>query len=222
MAAQIGQMADGFSCASVTVTADGAIRVSGVVSAAEDLDQLRSLAASFGDSGRINLDGVAVLAWLHAWPQCSDLAKVLADTVAQHPGTAPRLDFKIPSLVYKKGDKLVIAATATGAFEGYLYVDYFDNAGDVYHLLPTPGTHNNKLRAGQRVTVGGDQYEIDAPFGPNLVIAISSPTPLFPLPDDEKADVYLPALTKALATAASDAPGEPPVAAYTLINTVAR
>jgi eukaryotic-like serine/threonine-protein kinase len=222
MAARIREVADGLSCASMTVTvaADGAIHVWGFVSGAEDLDQLRSVAGSSGDSGQLNLDGAVV----YDGSGCRKVVKILADKAPpSRQGTAPRLDFNIPSLVYKGGDKLLIAASATSAFDGYLYVDYFDREGNVIHLLPARDNPNNELRAGQRVRVGSDQYVIGPPFGPDLVVAISSPTPLFPLRTDlETADFYLPVLTKALTDAANDARDAPPIVSYTLINTVAR
>jgi hypothetical protein len=137
--------------------------------------------------------------------------------------TAPRLQFNNPSLVYKAGDKLIVQASATAAFDGYLYVDYLDNEGTVLHLLPVPEHPNNQIRAGQRLTLGGERYEIGTPFGPNLIVAISSPKRLFPpRTEEENAKVYLPVLTKALRAAAADPNGARVVATYTLINTVAR
>jgi Domain of unknown function (DUF4384) len=222
MAAQMRQVADGLSCASMSVriAADGAIQISGFVPVAEDLDQLRSVASSRGDSGQVNLDDVVV----YHGSRCREVTKLLADTAAPpRAGTAPRLDFNNPSLIYKDGDKLVITASMTSAFGGYLYVDYLDHAGGVFHLLPALDNPDNKLRAGQQVTVGGDRYRIGPPFGPDLVIAISSPSRLFPVRTDaESAYVYLPVLRKALTAAASGARDESAIAAYTLINTVAR
>ena len=134
---------------------------------------------------------------------------------AVNPSSAPHLDFNIPSLVYKDGDKLIVEATATPEYEGYLYVDFLDSEGAVLHLLPAPEHRDNHLRPNQKLRLGGDVYAIGAPYGPNLVVAISSPKRLFaPRPEQqETANAYLPVLSNALREAAGGPASQRPVAA---------
>ncbi|HLH48186.1 MAG TPA: DUF4384 domain-containing protein, partial [Roseiarcus sp.] len=167
------------------------------------------------------------------WPHC-EVIKLLQDrATAENEAAAPRLQFNIPSLVYKAGDTLVVTATATTAYDGYLYVDYLDNDANVIHLLPAPQHLVNAMKGGQSVTIGAPKtggrkgervYEISEPFGPNLIIAISSPKPLFaPRSDEvENAKTYLPVLTAALKAAAAGADGKRVMATHAFINTVPR
>jgi eukaryotic-like serine/threonine-protein kinase len=218
--AQIRQATEGFPCAEIkpTVTDARDVRLEGFVSSSDDLDKLRSALAGIPDLGPVGLDSLKI----YGWPHC-EVIKLLDETAAPaRPGTAPRLAFNISSLVYKDGDKLIVQANATSAYDGFLYVDYLDSEGTVLHMLPAPEHPDNRLRAEQGLRLGGDLYAIGAPFGPNLVVAISSPKRLFPprAEQQESARAYLPVLTKALEAAASSGPR--PVAAYTLISTVAR
>ena len=122
-------------------------------------------------------------------------------------------------------------ATATNRFDGYLYVDYIDNGGDVVHLFPTPRRPDNRVRAGEQVTLGvpksraepGERfYVIGPPFGPNMILVTSSPVPLFDRQraEAEKAADYVPALDAAMAAARGRGDGPAPVADYLFIDTV--
>ena len=90
---------------------------------------------------------------------------------------------------------------------------------------------NNFVKAGQQVSIGTTDanasseervYEISEPFGPNLIIAISSPKPLFEGQGEEAepADQYLRALQARLSLMASTPAGKELSSAYTLIDTV--
>jgi eukaryotic-like serine/threonine-protein kinase len=217
--AQIGSIAKDFTCSELKPTAtDADLRLEGFVSSANDLERLRSTLIAMPAVGPVPLDRVQV----YGWPHCEVIKLVDEKAAPTRPDLAPRLSFNIPSLIYKDGDKLIIQASASPAYDGYLYVDYLDSEGTVLHMLPAPEHPDNHLRAEQSVRVGGDLYAIGAPFGPNLLVAISAPKRLFPAraEQQENARTYLPVLTKALDALASS--GARPVATYTLINTVAR
>jgi serine/threonine protein kinase len=217
---QIGEATKGFTCAELkpTVTDAADIRIEGFVSSANDLDRLRSTLIGMPALGPVPLDRVQV----YGWPHCEVIKLIDETATPARPDMAPRLSFNIPSLVYKDGDKLIIQASASPGFDGYLYVDYLDSEGTVLHMLPAPEHSDNHVRAEQSLRVGGDLYAIGAPFGPNLVVAISSQKRLFPprAEQQESARTYLPVLTKALEAVTSSSTR--PVATYTLINTVAR
>lgn len=228
--AQIRAATSGYQCADIdaSLSADDRLALKGFVSSAGDLAKLRAAVAGMGA-----LRQVAENVSVYIWPHCA-VVKLL-QSVAQPsvPGTAPQIRFNNPSLVYHAGDTLVVHVTATPAYDGYLYVDYLDNEGNVVHMLPTALKPDNAVKAGQEVTLGAPKeggkggarvYEISEPFGPNLVVAISTPRPLFPQRSKEVENIkdYLPVLTHALETAAT-APGDRhPIGAFTVISTVAR
>ena len=117
---------------------------------------------------------------------------------------AVTLETNQPDLDFTEGEMLVIYATASAAFSGYLYVDFFDTAGDVVHMLPSPIASDHAVSAGQQLTLGGQPcpecYEISPPHGRNMVIAISSSAPLFDeiRPEVESSNDYLPELRAGL------------------------
>ena len=120
----------------------------------------------------------------------------------------------------------MIRATSSRLYDGYLYIDFIDKQGSVYHLFPTTQRPDNSVFAGQEITVGGGPggnpgelaLTISPPFGTDMIIAISSPEPLFPEPREfeEPASTYLQVLSEAL-TAVSGG-SEQPVASYVFIT----
>jgi serine/threonine-protein kinase len=82
----------------------------------------------------------------------------------------------------------------------HLYVAYFMKSGEVAHLVPSA-----QHPAGARVRLGDPApgfpgWEIDEPFGTDLMVVIASEQPLFPgrRPFLEAQDAYLGALAAAL------------------------
>jgi serine/threonine protein kinase len=224
--AQIKAATQGYRCADVrtALTDRRELRLFGFVSTAGDLAQLR-----LATSGIPDLAAVTSTVAVYEWPHC-EVVKVLGRAaVAAHDTAAPGLQFNLPGLVYKGGDTLIVRARETSAYSGYLYVDYFDNEGNAVHMLPTALRPKNTLRAGEEIVLGAPKqgakpgeriYEIGEPFGPNLVVAIASPKPLFPRRSEEaeSAENYLPVLAGALEAAAKGS--DPPVVTYAFISTV--
>lgn len=108
------------------------------------------------------------------------------------------------------GDLITINQTMPG-FSGYLQTDYFSNDGTVLHLYPTPTDAAQQYAAGATKTLGdpthgGATWQVSAPYGTDLIIAIASSQPLFAAlrPQDENASDYLPALRSALQNVASN------------------
>ena len=86
---------------------------------------------------------------------------------------------------------------AAAAFDGYLYVDYIDDEGNVLHFLPSPRFENNSVRARQKILLGRKpKFMVGPPHGESMFIAISSDKPLFDelRPEIEPVEQYLPAL----------------------------
>lgn len=103
-------------------------------------------------------------------------------------GDEASIEFNKPDRVYREGELLMVYVQASKAFNGYLYVDYFDSVGNAVHMFPNPLKPDNAVEAGARITLGTDNanehpderhYEIVPPHGRNMIVAISSLTPLF-------------------------------------------
>ena len=210
MRATLQQILSGYSCAGLSgqLGSDLNGTVSGFVETAADAARLKAQLANLGDA-RFTTD-VAV----RGKPYCNVL-KTLATDTREQASVAPAIQLDRSSAVYKVGQVLTVKATA--ARSGLLYVDYIDPSGQVVHLLPNPVEPQNRVNAGQQVLLGKPKgsngpndrvYEISPPYGPNMIVAISSTEPLFPSarPEVEDAKTYLPALQERLqALAASNA-----------------
>jgi hypothetical protein len=231
LAAQVGRAVDSFRCADVkpSLVGDHDVRLTGFVSSGEELSRLLTATSTVANIGRIDDGGVGIYPLSHC--KLVKLVNELAAPTSALP--APRLQFNNPDLVYKGGDALIVNASGTTAYSGYLYVDYLDNEGNVVHMLPMQLHPDNRMTPGQVITLGtqstggkaGERiYQIDAPYGPNLIVAIASPKPLFRkarVEEQESAELYLSALAQELKAAAADPGGGHLVATYTMFNTAA-
>ena len=231
LAAQVGRAVDSFQCADVkpSLVGDHDVRLTGFVSSGEELSRLLTATSSVANIGRIDDGGVGIYPLSHC--KLVKLVNELAAPTSALP--APRLQFNNPDLVYRGGDTLIVNASGTTAYSGYLYVDYLDNEGNVVHMLPMQLHPDNRMKPGQVITLGtqstggkaGERiYQIDAPYGPNLIVAIASPKPLFRkarVEEQESAELYLSALAQELKAAAADPGGGRLVATYTMFNTAA-
>ena len=211
----------GYSCAdlSVTLTARDQIKVAGVVSSVDQLERLRTELAQITEVQDIDQ---SVL--VHGWPICRALEILGKRTVADGAGAqGPLVLPKDHAAIYQGGDAMVIEALARQHYQGYLYVDFLQNDGQVVHLLPHQGRADNLIKPGHRVVMGdrGQRYEIGAPFGTDMLVAIVSPVPLFDelRPQVEPADAYFDALDLALEQANSQGYGRDLFSGYSFIKT---
>ena len=104
-------------------------------------------------------------------------------------------------------------------FKGEMHVDYIDRAGNVQHLYPQLADPKQHLSAdpphvftpGEALAIGdpGPEkpgWQVDEPYGTDMIIAVASEEPLFDKPrpaNVEKAATYLRDLKKALDTVQS-------------------
>lgn len=145
------------------------------------------------------------------WPFCAFLRLAAG---GGGPGTAGLL-LNRPDGVYHEGDLLVVDVTTALERPGYLYVDFIDHEGTVFHLLPQALEAGNRVAPGglERVRLGTEDeagephrraYPVVPPFGPAMLLSHLTEQPLFPALRDEAepSSVYLPALEQALATRA--------------------
>jgi hypothetical protein len=216
-----------FQCASTTadLSSEGNLSISGFVSNWEDLNKIRLEMGRLEGVTNFNED-LAV----HPWPFCEMLEMLQRH---QSPGIAPslqtRLELNNPDSRYKQGDYLVVSATVGSTSDGYLYLDYLDSDGNVVHMLPSPKRLQNDVHAGQKVVVGSEgpdprgyySYEIQPPYGPGLIVAITSPQVLFDTSlggHIETAAEYLPALRTALQATTMDNSPEGVIATFQFIE----
>ena len=137
------------------------------------------------------------------------------------------------SLPYFEGEALIVTVTAAASFDGFLYVDLFDAQGNVIHLFPTAARNENRVLAGEELTIGttrerarpGERYyEVEAPFGRNMMVAVSSVRPLFNTvrPEVEPATSYLADLQQRLRDSQAAMSGSEVMTSYEVIVTSAR
>lgn len=130
----------------------------------------------------------------------------LADPFA---APAARLALALAGGAHRLADGQLIEPQLTlPDYSAYLEVDYLSSDHSVYHLHPTPTDADRLFAAGAHVTLGtpapGFQgWTAGTPYGRDMIIAIASSTPLFAKlrPQSEAAQVYIPALAKAIAAA---------------------
>src|SRR5215470_16702988 len=203
----------GFQCAkmSARVSQSGDIDVTGYVASDADEQQLIGRLQVLPDVGHIN-NQVAVMP-----PPLCDALGIIGDSTSTrlNDPTGPQIDPGGALGTYFNGQSLRIGVTATSLFKGYLYVDYVDGAeGYVVHLFPNDLRRNNAMEAGAKVDIGTlpeevEGYRVGKPFGRSLIIAVSTPEPLFTTlrPSPEKADAakrYLAEMRRQLQRVAAD------------------
>ena len=182
------------SCARVTVEKQGDQNVLwGFVASNGDLAFVRRLAAAIPNTA-IGKIGVA------PWPQC-EVLQTLETALGNQ--DAAQIDIG-PSNRLHAGDTLRIAIQPPSQIS-FLYVSYIQADGSVVHLVQPAGIAPQPTLPGDTLVFGDgaqgrDLFTIDAPFGRELIIAITSRSPLFeqPLPDRMSEREYLSALRRAL------------------------
>ena len=203
---EVNEVLGGFQCSglSATLTDDLRVMVTGYLAGDDDLRQMLNALSSVN-----GVRGVIESTSIRPWPFCAAIGVLEAQAgIGQGRGHGPIIRPNNDSLIYQQNDSLVIRATAASEFEGYLYVDFIDKEGNVYHLFPTDIRPENRVSAGGMIVVGGGpggfpgdpHLVINPPFGTDMILAISTPVRLFdePRPFTEPASTYLQALSDGL------------------------
>jgi hypothetical protein len=168
-------------------------------------------------------------------PQCGALSGISTVGLPQSTDqiTNPLLlgaDAQARVLSYSGGEKLFFDLTAPD-YPAYVYVDYFDAAGDVIHLSPNATVPLQVARPKSALRVGtnspedpGLQITVGPPYGQEIAVAFAASSPLYEglRPLSEAAPGYLDFLREQIATAKAqdtDFKGE---WVYFLIETQAR
>lgn|GEM_PF-294354 len=216
----------GYDCARVetALADDGRVVLSGFVRSDADRDRLRTQVAAVA-----GVAGVAGELAVRPWPFCEAIGILHDHAALDAAETRPTIALNADSATYRTGDPLVVTVTATPDFDGYLYVDSIDREGGVIHLLPEELRPRNDVHAGEPVVLGTDsepgpnqrQWIVARPIGTKMIIALSSPVPLFAdlRPVEETAGDYLPDLEESLAEIVRLGGGDLP-ASFTFLETV--
>lgn len=211
----------GFDCAGLDaiVSAAGRISVSGYVGSADAKARLSSAIADIPGA-----TGASVTPAVRPWPHCAVLNVLDAHTRVDRDGTfGLSITPNSQSLTYRDGERMFIDVSNASLFDGHLSVSFIDKEGNVVHLFPMPLLPDNAVSSGESVALGAErEYLIGPPFGDDMLIAISSPTPLFATPraEVESAADYLPALARALESSDAANRGQEPISQYVFITSV--
>jgi eukaryotic-like serine/threonine-protein kinase len=221
-----GEALKGFQCAgpSAHVSPAGDIELTGYVASEADKQQAAAQMRNLPNVGSVN-NQLAVM----GPPLCEALGILHDETHSRltDPGV-PRIDPGGALGTYFLGDAARIRVNATSLYDGYLYIDYLDgNDKSVIHLSPNELRPSAAVAAGKQVDIGADRsieyYPIQGKPGIGLVIAISTPVPLFnglrprqELESDTKA--YLAELRRQLQRLSADGYQNSLLASYTVLT----
>lgn len=186
--------------------------ISGYVREESDIHRIK---AAIGDKD-VKLD-VA----LRPWPQCEALM-TLRDPLKDE----GKPQVMLPAASYKDGDTLSFKV-GMAPFEGYLHVAYVQADGNVVNLVQQGRANIQTIGRGTEMTFGDGvdgraKFTVSEPYGREMVIAISSASPLFPEPRPtvEVERTFLSALRAAiLARPDPNLPERRISAAYALLET---
>ncbi len=201
LAERVEQRLQTHACADLSVTQlrDGAVRVSGFVSTAEDVPRVQREVRATPGVGEASFD-----LRLRLWPHC-EVVEILKPYQARNREMGHGLKVAASSAhkgLLREGDPVRFQVTAPN-FDGYLWIDYYTADGAVMHL--NAGRGQRRVRAGEVVELGRDipsSWLAAPPFGTVLLTALSSPMPFgegMERPPFELASAYLQRLRESLA-----------------------
>ncbi len=211
----------GFDCSTLTATLSKDLRIviSGHVANDADLARLQEQVTTLSGLGTIENKTMVL-----GRPFCQPLEILQAKAAAGlDPRVLPTVGPHNHGAFYRENESLVVEATATTLFSGYLYIDMVQKDGTVVHMRPVALAQKSKVKAGERVLVGleGQKFTVAPPFGTDMLLVMSSPEPLFDAarPQVENAAEYFSALRAAMAKAEARDVGRPVVSNYFFLKT---
>jgi hypothetical protein len=128
------------------------------------------------------------------------------------------LDLQREPVLYE-GEDLVVDIE-TPRYPAYLYLDYVQQGGTIGHVAHGPADEAPDQPSDRFPYDTG--FEIEAPFGREMMVLIASPEPLCPtLPPSsfERAEDYLPLLRRRIEETLATRPDLPMAASYVFIGT---
>lgn len=205
----------GLECARVqTVQREGKSIVTGFVSSRADLERVAEQASA---------SQIAVEVVLRPWPQCEVL---LTLETALSQAQRPTVQIANTGKAADAGNYLRFTVT-TPAYPSFLHVAYIQANGSVVHLVQPENISLTAYPPSSKIVLGdpagqGPKFKITPPYGREMLVVISSRSPLFPAlrPTEETEREFLTALRKALvANPEASAPGRHVAAGFDAIVT---
>jgi hypothetical protein len=183
----------GLQCAKVQISKDGSRKVAeGFVSTPADLDLVTTQLQGEVDEVDIKLA---------PWPQCEALLTLDAQLAEKDAPTIAVTDTEP-----KAGDTFGITVE-TPDFDSYVHIAYVQADGTVVNLQQVDADHLSTIDASSEIKFGDglegrDQFEVSGPYGDEMLLVISSRSPLFaePRPQTETEREFLTALREAILT----------------------
>ncbi|MFN3077026.1 MAG: C1 family peptidase [Alphaproteobacteria bacterium] len=173
---EVEELVRGLSCAEISteVRSGGEVRLAGFLGTDADRQSLETALGAVSGLTRVNMEAVGV----RPWPQCEAL-----QTFKKPLGTANGLELRLASPALAAGSRLVLEVT-TPSYPSYLYLTYLPTSGEAVHLYRPRGNLPKPLPPNTRMTLGAEgpgqpTWRIGPPFGPEMVVAVASASPLF-------------------------------------------
>ncbi len=193
-------------CANVTWSSDaqGGLAITGTLPSAAARQDLLARLAALPDAPRIVDRSTIAPA-----PQC-EAGQRIAALIGTSDLPTPEIVLNRPDRVFHADRDVLVATVHTQADKPlFVYLDFFDQDGKVYHLLPETLAPNNLVQPGGIVQVGHEAdaagardrvWRLSEPFGRGRLVAIASERPLYAGLRDigEDASTYLAFLAKAV------------------------
>jgi serine/threonine protein kinase len=194
--AKVAAVLSGYRCASLdsVVAADGSVRLSGYAATPDDIKRLPNEIANIHGIGPVDSK-----VGLRIWPYCEVMA--LLKPIMQAQGSdAPVLALASGSAEAHIGERLALDVQAP-AFDSYIYIDYFDDEGEVLHLFPNRrDSLNFKPKRNRIAFQPGSCWILSGNPGEQLLSMVAAARPLFSgdRPEVEKTGYYLASLSDAI------------------------
>jgi hypothetical protein len=164
------------SCSRVesSVSPERAVRLRGFAGSVDELARLQTALRVMPGVASVDTD-----VRIYPWPQCEVFLN-FADALSVRGGVAAALR---GGAMFRDGDSLAIDVV-TPDYPSHVYVSYLQANGEVVHLNWPQGRFPKPLPPNTRVTLGGGAngqpvYRIGRPFGDEIVVVITSASPLF-------------------------------------------
>lgn len=212
---QVAAVTAALSCATVNASfgPGHSVRLTGQVGSEQDIARLEQALRAIPGLGRVETD-----LEIDPWPMC-ELLEVLAPYRDASPSAEPGLEIATASRKtrLRAGDDLTLDVFLPRSAR-YLYLGYVQHDGRVGYITTMPVRQWAEGTGAIRVATG---YEIAEPFGREMIVAVTSPHPLFdrPRPGYEPAKEYIAALRQRLEALQASEPARSVAVGHLFITT---
>ena len=216
LATQVAAATAGLSCAAVDarVGADNSVRLTGHVSSEQDRTRLRQSLGQIAGVGAVETADLEIA----PWPTC-ELLQVLAPYDAAGSSADPGLEITTAgrNTRLREGDALTLDVFLPRSAR-YLYLGYAQHDGRVGYITTMPVQKWAEGTGAIRYDTG---FQISAPFGREMIVAVASAKPLFdqPRPGYEPAADYIAALKQRLGVLQASGPAGSVATSHLFITT---